>query len=66
MPTAIRRATLRVNSHASREGPHFCSHRDVRFNLDSHVVAVAKKMVSHRLNRFCWIPHGSCHCSISP
>ena len=37
----------------------FCGHRNTSFNLDSHVVAVAEKMLSHRLYRLCWIPHVS-------
>jgi hypothetical protein len=44
---------------AQRSATIFCGYRDVRFNLDSHVVAVAEKMLSHRLYRLCWIPHVS-------
>jgi hypothetical protein len=37
----------------------FCGHGNSLFNLDPHVVAVAKKMLSHLLNRQGWVPqHG--------
>ena len=38
----------------------FCGYSDTAFNLDSHVVAVAEKKLSHILNCVGWVPHVSC------